>query len=250
MRRRGAEAVGFLSQRGGSLGLWTRAADGKGVVRGVVEVGGGLTRRALLPEGGMIAMRVIEDQTRQTRRDSASDGFDNWSFAGARTEIVRIDTKGTEHVLAAGVNPALSPDGQWIAFSMPTGRSMHLFMMRTDGSALMQLTDARSIDVQPAWSPDGQWIVFASNRADADMRHPSKGNWDVWAIDRQGRNLMRLTRDAARDGAPSMAADGAVYFHSDRAIDRAQAKARHVKGRTSGFHVWRVALSVPGAAMH
>ena len=246
----GSDSVSFLSQRAGSLGLWTRSADGKGLVRRVVELGRGLTQATLLPESGMIAMRVIPGRTSNAGKTAASDGFDNWSFSGARTEIVRIDANGSEHVLAAGVNPALSPDGQWIAFSMPTGRSMHLFMMRTDGSSLMQLTDARCIDVQPAWSPDGKWIVFASNRADADMRHTSRGNWDIWAIDRQGRNLTRMTYDAARDSAPSVAAGGIVYFHSDRAVGQAQATARGVKGQSRGFHIWRVALSVPGAVAH
>lgn len=247
----GADAVSFLSERAGSLGLWTRASDGKGLVRRVAELGRGLTQPMLLPDGGgLLAMRVLPGRTDEPRRASTNDGFDNWSFSGARTEIVRVDAKGTEHVLTNGANPALSPDGQWIAFSMATGRSMHLFLMRVDGSALMQLTDARSIDVQPAWSPDGKWIVFTSNRADADMRHPSKGNWDIWAIDRQGRELMRLTGDAARDGAPSVGADGAVYFHSDRAVSREQAEARQIKGGTRGFHIWRVALPATGTAMH
>ena len=246
----GADAASFLSLRAGSLGLWTRAADGKGLVRRVAELGPGLTQSMLLPDGGLLAMHVMPGRTNNVRHADASDGCDNWSFGGARTEIVRIDANGSEHVLTAGANPALSPDGQWIAFSMPTGRSMHLFLMRVDGSALMQLTDERSIDVQPAWSPDGKWIVFASNRADADMRHPSRGNWDIWAIDRQGRDLVRLTYDAGRDGAPSVAADGTVYFHTDRAIDRERAKARQVKGQTRGVHIRRGGRSAPGVGMH
>ncbi len=56
----------------------------------------------------------------------------------------------------------------------------------------LQMTDTPFGEFEPAWSPDGKWIVFTSNRAKADMR--GKGNWDIWAIDRDGKNLMQLTR--------------------------------------------------------
>jgi dipeptidyl aminopeptidase/acylaminoacyl peptidase len=248
VRWHGAGAVSFLSLRAGSPGLWTRAADGKGLVRRVAELTPDLAQPQLLADGGVLAVRVRPAARSGAR--GASDGFDNWSFAGAGSDIVRVEASGSAHVLAQGANPALSPDGQWIAFTMAAGRSRHLFLMRIDGGSLMQLTDARSIDVQPAWSPDGRWIVFTSNRADADMRHPGKGNWDIWAVDREGRNLTQLTRDAARDGAPSVAPDGTVYFHSEREIGKPEAEAHQIRRATRGFHVWRVAFPAPENAAH
>jgi TolB protein len=249
VRWHGADAVSFLSLRAGSPGLWTRAADGKGLVRRVAELAPNLVQPQLMANGEVLAVRVKEVGDRGAK--GARDGFDTWSYAGAATDIVRVDAHGMTHVLAQGANPALSPDGKWIAFTMATGRSRHLFLMRVDGGSLMQLTDARSIDVQPAWSPDGKRIVFTSNRADADMRHPGKGNWDIWAVDREGRNLTRLTRDAARDGAPSMGMDGQVYFHSDREVGKAEAAAHQIKRGTRGFHIWQVALpGAPAAADH
>jgi Tol biopolymer transport system component len=74
------------------------------------------------------------------------------------------------------------------------------------------------------------------------MRQPKKSNWDIWAIGRDGRNLIQLTQNIARDGAPNVSADGRVYFHSDRKVSSDEQQARQVKGRISGFHIWSVDL--------
>jgi len=236
---RGNDEVSFLSTRAGGLGLWTKPADERGIVRRMIVLHGNLTQTTLLSDGSMIGVRLLSDGKSHARR---TDDFDNWQIPGQRTQIVRISADGAERMLSEGVNPAVSPDGKWIVFSMQAGRSRHLFMMRINGADLMQLTDDRSIDVQPVWSRDGKSIVFVSNRADADMRHPEKGNWDLWAIGRDGRNLIRLTMDKARDGAPSVTANNRVLFHSDRKVGRQALQAHQVRGSTRGFHIWSIAL--------
>lgn len=232
--------VTFLSQRAGSLGLWRKAADGEGVVRRVKELQGEITQPILLTNGSMIAVRFESAGKTRSKASSTRDRFNNWLVSGYRSEIILVDQHGSIRVLSQGTNPALSPDGEWIAFSMPVGRSYHLYMMRTDGSELTQLTDERSVDVQPTWSQDGKWVVFTSNRAKADMRKPKNSNWDIWAIDREGRNLTQLTMDEARDGAPAVGKDGRVYFHSDRKISKAEKALRNLKGSTGKFHIWSI----------
>jgi len=126
---------------------------------------------------------------------------------------------------------------------MPTGRSIHLFRMHADGSELIQITDARSIDVQPSWSRDGKSILFTSNRANSDLRHPDRSAWDIWSIGTDGRNLEQITFDKARDGAARMGKDGRIYFHSDRAIDSAtRDKHQITSGSAHGFHIWTITL--------
>jgi TolB protein len=243
--------VYFLSDRAGGLGLWEKIADGEGMQRRLLNMRGTFTEPILLSDGSVVAVRLSLTEPLDQHHSGdriKNDAFDNWSLSGYRAELVHISPSGDEQMLSEGINPALSPDGKWIAFSMPAGRSYHLFRMHPDGSELIQVTDARSVDVQPAWSPDGKWIVFTSNRQHADMRHNKRSNWDIWAIDPAGRNLTQLTMDAARDGGAEVGANGRVYFHSDRKIDAQQTATRGVSRAQQGFHIW--SLPLPSTIAH
>jgi len=232
----------FLSAQVGGLGLWKKPATGMGLVKRLYQFSGRVVQPVILPSGDVVAVRLsLRGGQSAHREHHHADPFDNWSQQGKQPSIVRIDKSGGERVLSDGVNPALSPDGKWIVFSMAVGRSRHLFLMRSDGSDLAQLSDGRAIDVQPVWSPNGHWIAFTSNRGHVDMRHRSRSNWDVWMVDRQGENLTRLTRNPARDGAPTFTADGGyVLFHSDRKFDKAELEAHQLSRAPKGFHIWKV----------
>jgi len=236
------DKVYYLSGRAGGLGLWEKISDGEGMQRRVQRLSGLLTQPLLLPDGNIIATRLkpIKRKIKQSRH-SKRDNFNNWTNDGFFAEIIRFDKDGNVQVLSEGVNPSLSPDGKWVAFSMPTGRSIHLFRMHTDGSDLIQITDARSIDVQPSWSNDGKSILFTSNRASNDVRHPKKSGWDIWSIGIDGRSLVQLTFDKAHDGGAQMGSDGRIYFHSDRTISKTMRAGRQVKSASSrGYHIWTI----------
>jgi len=236
------DKVYYLSDRAGGLGLWEKISDGEGMQRRLQRLSGIITQPVLLSDGSIIATR-LKPLSRKTKSSShrKRDDFNNWTFPGYSAEIVRFDKAGAVHELAEGVNPSLSPDGQWIAFAMPTGRSIHLFRMHTDGSELIQVTDARSVDVQPSWSTDGKSILFTSNRANNDLRHPKKSGWDIWSIGMDGRNLIQLTFDKAHDGGARMGSDGRIYFHSDRSVSKALRAEHQLKSIPShGFHIWTI----------
>jgi Tol biopolymer transport system component len=93
----------------------------------------------------------------------------------------------TRHTGWEDNSPAWSPDARWIAFSRTTDgyRSYHLYVMRSDGRGVHQITHGR-FDEQPAWSPDGRWIAYQSTDGIALVRP-----------DGRGRHIVRGMSDAA-----------------------------------------------------
>ena len=58
--------------------------------------------------------------------------------------------------------PAVSPDGQRIAFSVHQHDRSLLYVMGTDGTGLRRLSDALDLQGSPAWDPDGRSITTAA----------------------------------------------------------------------------------------
>ncbi len=72
---------------------------------------------------------------------------------------------GQPRYLTAGIDPALSPDGQWVAFtrwdgSQP-GADGGLWVIASDGSGERQIVGGLHQPKSPAWSPDGEWLIVA-----------------------------------------------------------------------------------------
>ncbi|MDQ6994910.1 MAG: DPP IV N-terminal domain-containing protein, partial [Mariprofundaceae bacterium] len=231
------DQVTFSSSRTGMLSLWKKPANGKGLMRREIELTGHLQEITLLEDGSIIATRIAQGY--KQKHGLSSDHFNNWDMGSVHSYIVHIFPDGSEKRLSSGSGASLSKDGQHLVFSIAMGKSQHLFMMDIDGSNLAQLTSGHVQDAQATWSADGKWIVFTSNRAGTvDTGVSYKNNWELWAISNEGTHLTRLTYNKAKDGAPSMADDGTVYFHSDRRIDKAILAEREVRGSATGFHIW------------
>lgn len=89
--------------------------------------------------------------------------------------------------------PVVSPDGAWVAYTVSQAdikedKSVaHLWMVKWDGSARLQLTYGKDGASLPRFSPDGRYISFISSRPGA-----AKGD-QVWAMDRRGGEAEQLT---------------------------------------------------------
>ena len=100
--------------------------------------------------------------------------------------------------------PAISPDGNWIAFEYKG----NIFKVATAGGAAIPLTINSSYNGYPVWSHDGKTIAFASDRY---------GNFDVYTMPADGGTAKRLTFDSSRDLPFEFSADDkTIYFGSRR----------------------------------
>ena len=109
--------------------------------------------------------------------------------------------------------PTWSPDGRQIAFARTAdSTASDIFVMNSDGSNLIRLTDGRYAVRSPAWSPDGRLIAYA--RASA----PATGNpdFDLYTMNADGSNVRQLTSGPAADWSPSWSPDGTqIVFYSE-----------------------------------
>jgi TolB protein len=125
---------------------------------------------------------------------------------------LRPITHGPNH--AMNVEPAVSPDGDKIAFSSDRGGRPMVYTMNMNGEGVKRLTFAGKYNSSPSWSPDGKTIAFAGQDAD---------HFDIFTMSANGSNLKRLTDARKTNGrasnneSPSWSPDGRhIAFTSDR----------------------------------
>jgi TolB protein len=77
---------------------------------------------------------------------------------------------------AQDVMPALSPDGQRVAFTSNRAGSWDIYIMAVTGGKAVQITSESANDLHPSWSPDGQQLVFC-------RLGETSGRWELWVVD-------------------------------------------------------------------
>jgi Tol biopolymer transport system component len=87
-------------------------------------------------------------------------------------------------------------------------RGGEIYIMDTDGSDPVNLTNNAAGDWYPAWSPDGTRIAFLSSR---------DGPVEIYVMDADGSNQVNLTNNPAWDAEPAWSPDGTrIAFASNR----------------------------------
>lgn len=98
-----------------------------------------------------------------------------------RTQIFTMNLKtGQKTQLTSGEydcrDGAFSNDGKWLAYSSnqekPTSGKYHIYMMKTDGTDVRQLTQGDTNEGDVCWSPDN-WVFFYSNAG---------SNYNIWKV--------------------------------------------------------------------
>lgn len=84
-----------------------------------------------------------------------------------------------------------------------------IYVVKSNGTGATRLTHSPySSSDQPAWSPDGSKIAFRSQR---------DGNEEIYVMNADGSNVVRLTNSAAADMQPAWSPDGTrIVFASER----------------------------------
>lgn len=105
--------------------------------------------------------------------------------------------------------PAISPDGQWVAFS----NQGDLFVVAAQGGEAKQITQHPAHDFMPVWSQNSKHIAFASDR---------HGNFDVFVVDRAGGAPKRLTFHSSNDMPYAFAPNGKEILFLSSRLDHAK----------------------------
>ncbi len=88
-------------------------------------------------------------------------------------------------------DPQLSPDGQWVAYSVDKSslktdkNETRIWMIPTSGGDALPMTAEGVSSEHPRWSPDGKLLAFLSER--------NEGKKQVWLLNRQGGEAQQLT---------------------------------------------------------
>jgi Tol biopolymer transport system component len=106
---------------------------------------------------------------------------------------------------------------QRIAFVSNQSDNKDVYVMNTDGSNVVQLTNSPADDYSPSWSPDGKLIAFVSNRNYHDNTVYSSSETDIFIMNEDGTNLIQLTDNPSFNTTPTWSPDGhRIAFVSTR----------------------------------
>jgi Tol biopolymer transport system component/catechol 2,3-dioxygenase-like lactoylglutathione lyase family enzyme len=150
------------------------------------------------------------------------------------------------HAQASRVNgglPAVSPDGRHIAFWGDHGTGPQVFVIDTDGTHEVQLTDTPGDGGRPAWSRDGRSVVYAQPAADTG---PSR----VFEVRADGTSRRQVANIPGRspvllpDGERVLFVSGPWSMSALFVARRDGSDARRISG--DGASTWNPAVSPDG----
>ena len=196
--------IAFSSNRDGNSEIWVMHADGSNPTR--------LTNNT--PTEVNSAPVWSPDGTKIAFQRAAAPGFPSvrqvWVMDADGTNQTNLSNTNT----TADENPTWSPDGTKIAFSRnnPPGPGTvgDIWVMDANGANQTQITFNFPFDTgQPDWSPDGAKIAF--------LRFSPDFNYEVYVMNADGTNQVRLTNTPTGEGVPRWSPDGTkIAFNTAR----------------------------------
>ena len=92
---------------------------------------------------------------------------------------------------------AWSPDSTFLAFTLfddTTANKNPLYLMSVNDEQPLPIITELYVKGDPTWSPDSRWIAFSAKGSD--------GNVDIYKVNIETKEVIRLTTDPAQDRNP------------------------------------------------
>jgi TolB protein len=167
----------------------------------------------VMDSDGSNVQKVTEPEPEATAGPCKAGGFlGGWSPDGERLafyaasatrslgQVCSVKVDGSDLTVVVSdppgwqVEPAWSPDGEWIVYRSIRDDNHEIYKVKPDGSSDTNLTNNPATDLEPTWSPDGEWIVFSSNRT---------GDFDLYIMRPDGSDVSRVTTAIGKDSDPA-----------------------------------------------
>ncbi|MDH3582746.1 MAG: hypothetical protein OER86_00865 [Phycisphaerae bacterium] len=202
---RDGKSVAFASDRTGNLDIFIR------------------------PLSGGPPVQVSSDPAHEVHPSWSPDGqqlvFSLRSTKSGQWEMVLVDVANpaNRRFIGFGLFPKFSPDGRKIVFQRPRYRGGRTFSIWTvdlvagEGRNPTEIAAAANAAViNPTWAPDGRRLAFATVIAPPADPNQAPGRADLWTINVNGTNRVKLTTDQHANLQPAWSVDGTIYFMSNR----------------------------------
>jgi len=205
------DKVAYASNRSGNWDIWVVGVDGASPVRLTTGQSNDI-HPSWSPDGKNLVYCSL---------GSRSEQWELW--------IVNTENPSVKKWIGYGLYPTWSPNPKVskIAFQLSRYRGSQWFSIWTvdyvDGEAKFPTEIVSSVDfacICPTWSPDAGKLAYSTVGRNlyekSDIPVPRTSGEDIWTVDLDGRNNLRLTHMDASNFSPCWSPDGSVFFVSDR----------------------------------
>ena len=177
------------------------------------------------------AMQITFDDAHELHPTWSPDGtklcYCRFNDRTAAWELwtVALDRPGMRSFICEGMFPRWSPDSSQdrILFQRSRKRGSHLYgvwtidLTKFGGVNPTEIVAAGDAAIMhPTWSADGSRIAFTSVSNPEVTEDGMPVESDIWVINADGTGRMALTSGGFRNMRPTWAADGRIYFTSNR----------------------------------
>lgn len=115
--------------------------------------------------------------------------------------------------LCLEICPALAkaPTTAKITFWATREGNRDIYLMNSDGSEQVRITNHHANDITPVWSPTGEQILFVSDR---------DGVWDLYLMEPNGENVQRVFGKEGKRAGPTWSPDGTQIAYTRTVHDK------------------------------